>query len=121
MPAAQSSASKTPRVILLHDGFTQDVGIALAGPGELDHSAGNDFVGEIAVATCKSKGHAGHFECDPRTRLVSVSASKPLRYGVMGIGALRSVQAGARPVSLPPAPDPVPLPVMQPTLARNCI
>jgi hypothetical protein len=53
----------------LSDGFTQDVGIALAGPGELDHSPGDNFVGEIAAATCKLKGHAGHFECDPEDAL----------------------------------------------------
>jgi hypothetical protein len=69
MLTAQSSASKTPPVNLVQDGFTQNVGIALAGLGELDHSPGNDLVSEIAAATRKSKGHAGHFECDPEDAL----------------------------------------------------
>src|SRR6266540_3476096 len=84
MPAAQSSASKTPRVMLLQDGFTQNVGIALAGLGELDHSPGNDLVGEIAVATCKSQGHAGHFKCDPEDALglgISLEAVEVRRDG----------------------------------------
>jgi hypothetical protein len=61
MPAAQSSASKTPRVKLLQDGLAQDVEIALGGPGALDHSHENDFMADIAVATCKPKAHASHF------------------------------------------------------------
>jgi hypothetical protein len=64
MPVAQSSASKTPRVKLLQDGLAQDVEIAFGGPGALDHSHENDFVGDIAVATCKPKAHASHFERD---------------------------------------------------------
>jgi hypothetical protein len=58
MPVAQSSASKTPRVKLLQDGLAQDVEIAFGGPGALDHSHENDFVGDIPVATCKPKVHA---------------------------------------------------------------
>jgi len=44
MPAAQSNASKTPRVGCFKDDFTRDVGIALAGLDELDQSPGNEFV-----------------------------------------------------------------------------
>jgi hypothetical protein len=36
-------------------------GLRSAVRAALDHSHENDFVGDIAVATCKPKAHASHF------------------------------------------------------------
>jgi hypothetical protein len=62
MPAAQSNASKTPRVERFQDDFTRDVGMR-SRPARA-RSFAWQRLREIA-ASRKPKGHAGRFECNP--------------------------------------------------------
>src|SRR5262249_14490768 len=72
---------RPPLVKFLQDAFTQQIGIALAGLGELDDSLGDDFVGEIA-AVRKPKGYASHFEREAQDAL-----GLGVGNGVIGMGA----------------------------------
>jgi hypothetical protein len=46
----------------LQHAFAQEVGIALAGLGKLDHSLGDHLVGEIGMVA-KAESDPRHFEC----------------------------------------------------------
>src|SRR5262249_5468598 len=71
--------------------------------GELDDSLGDDFVGEIA-AVRKPKGYASHFEREAQDALgLGVEFGVVQEWGDRH-GRPLVVQAGARPVSQPPAP-----------------
>src|SRR6266566_4219187 len=84
--------------------LTQNIDIALAGFRKLDDPRGDCFVGEVGSAGC-SKSRTSHFECNAHeTRGLRIKYMAVLR---MVGWAWRAPlwQAGARPVSLPPAPD----------------
>ena len=92
--------------------FAEHVGIAFASLGQ-----GNDFVGDglldIIGAIARPQSQPGHFEGDahdPRRLLVEVLAveEQPDRLVARSVS-----QAGAQPVSQPPAPDSGVLPLLR--------
>jgi hypothetical protein len=91
-----------PLAKFLEHAFAQNIGIALASLGKFDDALGNEFVGDDGRSARPSAMRAIS-NATPTTRLTSGSVPASSRKGVLGIRYYSRVQAGARPVSQPPA------------------
>src|SRR5258706_12922892 len=97
-----SRVLERPLAKFLEHAFAQKIGIALASLGKLDDALGDDFVSAIR-AFGKTECDPGHFERDPDDAPDFGIGSNIVKKWRARHGACSPVQAGARPVSQPPA------------------
>jgi hypothetical protein len=84
--------------------LTQNIGVGLTLFRKVDNSFRDDFVSLVGPVR-KSKGYATHFECDAHDAYGLAIKLRTVQKWGYGHDALLSVQAGARLVSRPSAPE----------------